>query len=183
MESISKFLFLDDGSGYGSGYGDGYGDDDIIAINGNKIYIVDNIPTIITQIRHNYAKGYVLNKDLTLTSCYIAKVENCFAHAVTLKKAVQQATEKAILNMSIERRIEEFWKCHNNTDKYSARDLWLWHNKLTGSCEMGRNRFAAEKEIDIDKDSFTIKEFFEMCKDEYGGDIITQMYSKRPKNK
>lgn len=176
------------GYGYGSGSGDGYGDgfgygfgdgfgygDSVIAINGNKVNVVDGIPTIITHLKNNIAKGYVLKNDLTLCPCYIAKIENSFAHASTIKEAVKQASEKAFQELPIERRIEEFWKCHNDTDKYPARDLWIWHNKLTGSCKMGRNQFAAEKGIDIDNDSFTVKEFVEMCKNEYGGETIRKL--------
>lgn len=174
----------DDGSGSGSGFGydDGSGSssgsgfgDSVIAINGNKVNVVDGVPTIITHLKNNIAKGYVLKNDLTLCPCYIAKIGNCFAHASTIKEAVKQASEKAFQELPIERRIEEFWKCHNDTDKYPARDLWIWHNKLTGSCKMGRNQFTAEKGIDIDNDSFTVKEFVEMCKDRYGGEIILQL--------
>lgn len=179
----------DDSSGYGEGYasdcvygsGFGYGvscDAGVLAINGNKVNNVDGIQTVVTQLKNNIAKGYILNSDLTLTPCYIAKIENSFAHADTIKEAVKQASEKAFQKMPIERRIEEFWKCHNDTDKYPARDLWIWHNKLTGSCEMGRNLFAAEKGIDIDNDSFTVKEFVEMCKDRYGGEIILRLNDK-----
>lgn len=165
------------GSGTGWGYGLGWGSD-VIAINGNKVNVVDGVPTIITHLKNNIAKGYALKNDLTLCPCYIARVENSFAHASTIKEAVKQASEKAFQELPIERRIEEFWKCHNDTDKYPARDLWIWHNKLTGSCEMGRNQFAAEKGIDIDNDSFTVKEFVEMCKDRYGGEIILQLNDK-----
>ena len=172
-----------DGSGYGSGGGSsssfGYGGS-VIAINGNKVNVVDGVPTIITHLKNNIAKGYVLKNDLTLCPCYIAKIENSFAHASTIKEAVKQASEKAFQELPIERRIEEFWKCHNDTDKYPARDLWIWHNKLTGSCKMGRNQFAAEKGIDIDNDSFTVKEFVEMCKNEYGGETIRKLQVFKP---
>lgn len=168
------------GSGYVSGSGDSSGDGfgyggSVIAINGNKVNVVDGVPTIITHLKNNIAKGYVLKNDLTLCPCYIAKIENSFAHAITIKEAVKQASEKAFQELPIERRIVEFWKCHNDTDKYPARDLWIWHNKLTGSCKMGRNQFAAEKGIDIDNDSFTVKEFVEMCKNEYGGETIRKL--------
>ena len=171
-------------SGYGSGSGSGYGYGDcscsgIVEFAGKKVWNIDGIPTIIHKIRNNIAKGFILNRNLTLSPCYIAKVENCFAHAATIKEAVRQAAEKAFQSMPVEKRIEEFWKCHNENIKYPARDLWIWHNKLTGSCEMGRNQFAAERGIDIDNDSFTVKEFYQMCKNEYGGEIIEQMYELR----
>lgn len=44
-----------DGSGNGYGYGSGYG---IKSINGYNVYEVDSIPTILTHIHGNIAKGY-----------------------------------------------------------------------------------------------------------------------------
>lgn len=165
-----------DGSGNGSGYVPGYGyGDGVVMFNNLPVYYVDGIPSIIKQIKNNIAKGFTLNRDFTLTPCYIAKIENSFAHASTIKKAVRQASEKAFQKLSVEKRIEKFWECHNTTDKYLARDLWMWHNKLTGSCEMGRNQFIAEKGIDLDKDSFSVREFVTMCKKRYGGEIITKL--------
>lgn len=165
-----------DGSGNGSGYVLGYGyGDGVVMFNNLPVYYVDGIPSIIKQIKNNIAKGFTLNRDFTLTPCYIAKIENSFAHASTIKKAVRQASEKAFQKLSVEKRIEKFWECHNTTDKYLARDLWMWHNKLTGSCEMGRNQFIAEKGIDLDKDSFSVQEFVTMCKKRYGGEIITKL--------
>ena len=50
--------FLNIGSGDGDGYGDGDGSGDgVKSINGNPIYVVDNIPTIITNVKGNIAKG------------------------------------------------------------------------------------------------------------------------------
>ena len=168
------------GSGFAFDFGEGDGDGSgIIEFEGQKVWYIDGIPTIIKKIRRNIAKGFILKRNLTLSPCYIAKIENCFAHAATIKKAVRQATEKAFQNLPVEKRIEEFWKYHNEKTKYPARDLWFWHNKLTGSCELGRNQFAAERGIDIDNDSFTVKEFYQMCKNEYGGEIIEQMYEQR----
>ena len=40
---------------------------------------------------------------------------------------------------------------------------------------MGRNQFVAEKGIDLDKDSFTVQEFVDMCKRRYGGEIISKL--------
>lgn len=168
------------GSGFAFDFGEGDGDGSgIIEYAGQKVWYIDGLPTIIKKIRHNVAKGFILKRNLTLLPCYIAKVENSFAHAPTIKEAVRQAAEKAFQNLPVEKRIEEFWKYHNDKIKYPARDLWLWHNKLTGSCEMGRNQFAAERGIDIDNDFFTVKEFYQMCKNEFGGEIIAQMFENR----
>ena len=165
------------GSGYGSGYGygDGYGDG-IAVFEGKPVHDVDGIQTIITAVNAGFAKGYILNSDLTLTPCYIAKGGGRFAHGATLNKAVAALQGKLFEDMPEEERISAFIEAHPDKNaKIPARDLWDWHNRLTGSCEMGRNQFAADRGIDIDKDEFTPLEFCEMCKGSYGGDVIRRL--------
>ena len=61
-----------DGSGYSNGDGDGYGDGygyGVKSINNDRVYLIDNVQTIIKSVRNNIAKGFILNKDLTLSSC------------------------------------------------------------------------------------------------------------------
>ena len=171
-----------DGSGYGSGSGYGYGSGGgggsgayIKFFCGSPVYLIDRIPTIITALFGSYAKGYILEPCLTLTPCYIAKRESHFAHGKTLSEAVDAVAEKAFEDMPEEDRISEFWKCHKNGVKYPARDLYDWHHRLTGSCEMGRNTFAAEHGIDLDSDMFTVAEFVELCEKSYGGEIIRKL--------
>ena len=168
-----------DGSGYGSGYGDGSGDGDGDGISvyfGKPVYDVDGVPTIITAANAGFAKGYLLNGDLSLTPCYVAKGGGKFAHGETLKNAVAALQAKLFEDMPEEERIAAFIKAHPDKNaKVPARDLWTWHNRLTGSCEMGRNQFAADRGIDIDKDEFTPLEFCEMCKGSYGGNVIRRL--------
>lgn len=56
-----------------------------------------------------------------------------------------------------------------------AKELYKWHNILTGSCEFGRREFCKDHKIDIDKDLLTVNEFIALTVNEYGGDIITQL--------
>lgn len=78
--------------------------------------------------------------------------------------------------MPIEKRIEKFSDQWPDADtKIPARDLYDWHHILTGSCEMGRNQFARDHGIDIDNDSFTVKEFIQLTKDSYGSDAIRKL--------
>ena len=160
-----------DGSGYGSGYGSG-----VKSLNGEPVYIVDGVQTIVRQVSHGFARGAILNTDLTLTPCYIAKGGNKFAHGETMKKAVAALQEKLFEDMPEEERIAAFIKAHPDKNaKVPARDLWVWHNRLTGSCEMGRNQFARDRGIDIDADSFTPEEFCAMCRNSYGGETIRRL--------
>jgi hypothetical protein len=166
-----------DGYGYGNGKGYGYGDGDgygIKTINNSDIYIIDGIQTIITIIKNNIAKGFILKSDLTLTPCYIVKQNNVFSHGKTLKKAMQDLQNKLFQDMSEEDRIDAFHKDFNLKDKYKVEKFFDWHNRLTGSCEMGRKNFLENKGISFE-DEFTVAEFIETCKNEYGGEIIKKL--------
>ena len=138
--------------------------------------MIDDTPTIIYNVRGNIAKGAIVQRDMTLKSCYIAKEGNCFAHGNTIKEAVADAHSKYIQYLPEEERLQSFVDAHPSLeDKYPAKDLFEWHNTLTGSCRMGRENFCKERGINIDEDSFTIEEFVELTKDSYGGDIIKQI--------
>lgn len=170
------------GDGSGAGCSDGSGDcdgfggsADIKFFCGSPVYLIDRIPTIITAVFGSYAKGYILETCLTLTPCYIAKRESHFAHGKTLSEAVAAVAEKAFEDMPEEDRIAEFWKCHEKGVKYPASDLYDWHHRLTGSCEMGRKTFAAEHGIDLNADMFTVAEFVELCGESYGGATIRKL--------
>ena len=169
--------------GYCDGYGDGYGDgsgygEGIKAFNGQEAYLIDNVPTIITAVALGLAKGYILNDDLSLSPCYVAKRNNLFAHGETKEKALEALTDKMFDDVPEEERIEEFWKCHEHGIKYSAKDLFEWHHKLTGSCEMGRLAFVKEHDIDLDNGLYTVEEFVHICQNDYGGSTIKKLMKK-----
>lgn len=166
------------GSGFGSGFGSGsgYGDGDGIAsYDGRDVHLIDDVQTIITAVFGGAAKGYILETDLTLTPCYVAKSGNTFAHGNTLKEAIDALHEKLFDDMPEEDRIAEFFKSHSPGVKYPAKDLFVWHNRLTGSCEAGRMSFVRSHDIDLENDTFTIEEFINLCKDSYGGKTIKKL--------
>ncbi len=173
-----------DGSGYGDGYGygdgDGYGDgfgygENVKEINGNTVYIVDNVPTIIKSVRDNIAQGFVLLSDLTLKPCYIVKEQSKYAHGDTLHDAFSALQEKLYDDSTEEERLEAFRKKFPKYDTpYPNRDLFAYHHVLTGSCRMGRESFCKDKGIDLDG-STTVREFIELTKDSYGGDVIRKL--------
>jgi len=164
------------GSGSGNSSGYGYGDDSgIKAINGLNVYEIDDVPTVITHVRGNIARGGILNSDLSISPCYIVKNQNFFAHGETLKKAHSALLDKLLDNMTVEERIEMFLAKFNLVDKYLAREFFDWHNKLTGSCEMGRMSFVKDNDINLDKDKFTVDEFICLCENSYGSDIIGEL--------
>ena len=160
------------GDGYGWGFGDGSGVKDI---NGNHVYIVDGIQTIIKSVRSNIAQGFVLQSDLTLKPCYIVKERNKFAHGDTLHDAFSALQEKLYDDSTEEGRIEAFRKKFPEYDTpYPNRDLFAYHHVLTGSCRMGRESYCKDKGIDLDG-STTVREFIELTKGSYGGDVICKL--------
>ena len=167
------------GDGSGSGSGDGYGDgsgDGIKTFNGDKAYIIDDIPTIIKHVHDNVAKGYILNDDFTLTETFVAKRNGKFAHGETLHEAFASLQEKLYDDSTEEERLEAFKKHFQDfTKKVSAKELFHWHHVLTGSCKQGRLSFCANKGIDIDNDTYTVHEFIELTQYSYGGDIIRKL--------
>ena len=159
-----------DGSGYGSGYGDG-----IVSFCGNMVCSVDDTPTIIDHVHGNIARGSILRGDMTLAPCYIVKAGTFFAHGATLQKAQSAAESKLFNDMPVEERITAFLSELKCNTKYPAKKFFDWHNRLTGSCEMGRKAFARDHGIDIEHDEMTVAEFVAMTENAYGGGVIRQI--------
>ena len=157
-----------DGSGSDSGYGSGSG---LKLINNKVIYLVDGLPTIFSSVRNNVAKGVIVNKDLTLSDCYVIKGQDCFAHGRTLEEAIESLRDKIFAELDVEERIEDFNKQFNKTDSYSGIEFFKWHNLLTGSCLQGRESFVRDNHIDLNK-KYSVKEFINICKNSYGGEVI-----------
>lgn len=184
MENVKAFLETSNGFGYGygsgsgsgygdcSGYGSGYG---IKKYNDFNVFVIDEVETIITNIKKNVAKGYILHSDLTLEPCFVIKQNNIFAHGKTLHKAQSALLSKLFNGMSIEERIDVFLEKFSMSEKYPAKDFFDWHGKLTGSCEMGRSAFAKERNIDLESDLLTVDEFIELTESSYGKEVIKKL--------
>ena len=162
------------GDGSGSGYGSGSGDG-IKVFNGDNVYLVDNILTIFISIHGNVAKGYILQSDLQLKPCFIVKENNKFAHGDTIRDAFNSLQEKLYDDSTEEERIEAFKKKFPEYDvKYDNGDLFTYHHVLTGSCRMGRESFVSDRGLSLDGKT-SIREFVELTKNAYGGDIIKKL--------
>ena len=161
------------GSGYGSGsgYGRGYG---VEKYNNMPVYLIDGIQTIITHIKENFANGYILNEDFTLIPCFIAKGNGYFAHGKTLREAREALQSKIFEYMDTAKVIEEFAKKFNKGEKYPGTEFFEWHHYLTGSCLMGRESFVKNHGLNLDN-LYTVKEFIDICENDYGGEIIKKL--------
>ena len=178
-----------DGSGYGYGYGYGYGDgsgdgsgdgygdgDGVKTFCGKNVYPIDGVQTIIESVRGNIAKGHILQNDFSLTPCFVVKENGRFAHGSTLRGAFEALQEKLYDDSTEEERIRKFREHFTDFSKrYPARELFVWHHVLTGSCKAGREAFCRDKGIDVDKDEFTVYEFIALTKDSYGGETIKKL--------
>ena len=163
------------GCGYGDGSGSGNGDGGVKEINGHAVYVIDNTRTIITSIHGNVAQGFILEHNTKLVPCYIAKDNNHFAHGKTLREAFSSLQEKLYDDSTEEERIRAFkLKFPSYDTKYSNQDLFVYHHVLTGSCRMGRESFANSRGISL-SDKTTVREFVQLTKDAYGGDIIKKL--------
>ena len=199
-DKIKKFLEI--GSGYGSGYGDGYGSCDgsgsgygdgdgsgygygdgdgsgdgygIEEFDGYKLYDIDNVPTAINAVHGNYAQGFTIKRNSIKVPCYIARVDNSFAHGDTLRQALEDATAKALQAKPLEERIADTVKAHQDPNEIIPNiELFKLHNVLTGSCEFGRKHFCEQHGISLD-DEMTMCRFIKMTADAYGGEAIRQL--------
>ena len=174
-----------DGSGYGygdgSGYGDGYGygsgrgsGSGIASVEGLRIHMIDSIPTQLTYIRGNIAKGYIVREDLSFAPCYVVKQDGTFAHGETLHAAMEALREKLFEDIPDEERCEAFAQEHEAGKQYPNTDYFEWHHRLTGSCLMGRQAFARANNVDMDG-SMTPEQFIELTQAAYGGNVIRML--------
>ena len=177
---IEEFMSYGYGSGYGYGYGSGsgsgygYGSGYPESINGEKIHVIDGVPTIIRHVRGNIAKGAILKNGLQLEDCFVVKQDGHFAHGETLAKAMEALRDKLFEDMPEEERIKAFVENHDAEKQYPNMDFFDWHHRLTGSCEMGRRSFAERHNVDLNG-SMTIAEFIRLTENDYGGNVIRKL--------
>ena len=171
-----------DGYGYGDGYGDGYGyGDGTRMLNGERVYQIDDVPTLIDSVSGNFAKGRILRRDLTMRPCYIAKVGKYFAHGDTLREAMAYAQEKYNKNRPLEERIADFNREFPDRDvKEDAARLFEWHHILTGSCLAGRKAFCEDRGLDYEHGHYTVNEFIRLTREAYGGEAIQELERTLP---
>ena len=175
------------GSGFGSGSGSGYGSSDgsgdgsgfgygsgVRSFNGLYVFMIDAVQTVIYRVRGNIATGAILQADLTLQPCFIAKSGDHFGHGKTAREAAEAARAKELEELSEEDRVARFVAEFNTADRYTGSDLFTAHGWLTGSCLMGREQFVKGNQIDLSA-TFSVTEFIAMTKNAYGGEIVRQL--------
>ena len=174
-----------DGSGYGYGTGCGASEgtgsgcgssDGIKSFRGQKVYQIDDVPTLIDHVHGNAAKGRILQDDCTTEDCYIVRQGILFAHGKTLRAAMDALRDKLFEDMPEEERIAEFVKAHEWGKLYPSVDYYDWHHRLTGSCDMGRAEFAKRHGYRLtDDELLTVEEFIKLTENSYGGSVIRKL--------
>ena len=75
-------------------------------------------------------------------------------------------------NTSIKERIKKFVEVFGSLDsEHAGKEYYNWHNILTGSCQMGRDKFCEAHDIDLSK-KYTVKYFLDITENSYGSNII-----------
>ena len=144
--------------------------------NGDTVYMIDGVPTIIKAIHSNIAKGFILNRDFTLEETFVVKDNNQFAHGKTLHEAVESLQEKLYDDSTEEERLEAFKEHFKDfLQKYPAKELFTWHHVLTGSCKQGRESFCKNHGINLDEDMFSIDDFIKLTCNDFGGTVIKKL--------
>ena len=147
---------------------------DVMFVNGYPAVRIDGILTACRFLFANYLKGFSVS--LTASDCFVAKSDTdkpVFAHGRDIRSAHRSLLAKLIGGKDIEERINDFVKSHPSwSEKYSASDLFEWHFLLTGSCKFGRDAFCKANHIDMEKDLFTVGEFVDMVRGNYGWEVI-----------
>ncbi len=146
---------------------------------GHKVYLIDNVPTCLTAVYkasdYMYAEGFLINDSMYKENCFVAKVNGEFAHDVTLRLAVLTAFEKYHKTIPLADRVKSFIKEFPNlNDKVDNCRLFVFHNKLTNSCTLGRKKFMHEHGIDING-SMTVEDFINLTAYEYNGKVIREL--------
>ena len=161
---------------YASGRGALMTPGDVLHINGELVWDVDGVPTVIRQVRGRFAKGAILHDDLELEPCWIARSGRSFAHGATLAKAERDARVKDLEERPVSERIQEFKTRFPDFDqKVDGETLFSWHGILTGSCEMGRRSWCQDNGLSPKKDKLTVREFCRRTKNAYGGEVIRKL--------
>jgi hypothetical protein len=130
---------------------------------------------MITRVHGDFAKGEIINSDLTVSPCWIAKQGLVFAHGETLHAAREALLAKLFEDMPEAERLAAFAEAHKAGQQYPHADYYVWHNRLTGSCEMGRRAFARDHGLSVDEGSMTPEEFVRLTAHAYGGDVIRKL--------
>lgn len=124
---------------------------------------VKNVKAVWCHRRARYDEEYRMSPD-----------DFC-SYGETLGDAMAALRDKLFEDMSEEERIAAFLRETEDGKAYPAQYFYDWHHQLTGSCDMGRRQFARDHGIDVENADMTLREFLELTRDAYGGNVIRKV--------
>ena len=140
------------------------------------------MPTCITHVNGRCAFGFTIKDNSVKVPCFIARVENFFAHGKNLHKAFEAAYDKAMETISVEERVAKVVKKHPDpTAEIPNKELFNLHHFLTGSCEFGRRQFCEHHGIDLEG-SMTMEDFCKITSNDYGREEIALLAAEYNKH-
>ena len=92
-----------------------------------------------------------------------------------MREAMSALRDKLFEDMPEADRIVAFVSEHQFGVPYPCSDLYNWHHRLTGSCEMGCKTFARDHGVDVENGTMTVEEFIDLTRDAYGGEVIRKL--------
>lgn len=116
----------------------------IVSYNGNKVYFINGYTVFITHVHKPWAMGEIIKNDLTTQKCYIARVNNHFVIADSLKEVIAEMRIKIVSSNNIKKDIAKaFVLAHPEYEKeYDWDEMVTWHSLDPTSCSDGRRRFT-----------------------------------------
>jgi len=88
---------------------------------------------------------------------------------------MRDAREKYEANLPVSERISRFIDAYPTLNTVCCNsDLFVEHNRLTGSCEMGRREFCKSHGLSLNGE-MTVADFIDLTAGEYGGEIIRKL--------
>lgn len=164
--------------GYGYGAGNCYGE---IWKLDNKLCLIadiDNTRTALHSIKKvdnfHILTGFIVGDD-SLSKTYVVVRNGYFAHGETIKDAMQDCLHKELSSLNFDDMVSKIKSTYDLSNKIPAQELLLIHRAVTGSCRQGCQEWINQHRIDLDRDSFTMNEFYDLVKTSYGSDSIRKL--------
>ena len=145
--------------------------------NNQPVYYIDGRRVIFDQIHGNFAKCTIISIDLTTYKAWLVKDFGFVAFGKTIKEAYNNVKLKSWQTIPLEERIQQFVDTHPLDKMFPNKELFEWHDILTGSCMVGKYQFCRKQNVDLSKETTTL-DFLNLVKNHYKSDIIQQVLNK-----
>lgn len=140
--------------------------------NGNKVYYINDVPTVIKSINCGIGHGYIIDNNGKSVEKFVAKSYNIFVFGDSFDEVYDKLYEKDRIKEYSEIFINKFVEHFKLNRKYNFSELAFWHRNLTGACIEGIMLFCKDNNINFENDKMTVQEFLNISKNSYGKSIV-----------